>query len=240
MLHYAAAAAGCRERDGDGAATPGATLRFMNDTMTVDLLVDPACPWAWVTSRWLVEVEKVRPVTIHWGLFDLAEINRSEDDERMSASHAAGEIALRVLVQARRAGGQAALARLYGEMGEAWHERGESLGETATLESCATAAGLPATIVGAALDDPTTMDELLAEHHEAVEVGAFGVPTLRLSGAPAWFGPIVDVRVTGEEAGALWDDVAPLLRNTHLFELKRKRTGRADVGRYRLATAATR
>ena len=212
----------------------------MTETTTVELFVDPACPWAWVTSRWLVEVERVRPVRIGWRLFDLAEINRETDDDRMAASHSAGERALRVLVQARRDGGTAAMARLYGEMGEAWHERAEPLGELETLQRCYAAARLDASHVAAALDDRTTLEELLDEHREAVAGGAFGVPTLRLAKASPWFGPILDTRVTGEEAGELWDDVVPLLRRSHFFELKRERTGKADVGRYRLAEAATR
>jgi predicted DsbA family dithiol-disulfide isomerase len=210
----------------------------MNETTTVDFLVDPACPWCWLTSRWLVEVEKVRPIRIRWRLFDLAEVNRGKEDERMQASHSAGERALRVLVQARRSGGDAALARTYAEMGEAWHERAEPLGDVETLERCAAAAGLPAGAATAALEDPSTLDELLAEHAAGVEEGAFGVPTLQLPGAPAWFGPIVDVRIAGDKAGALWDGLAPLLRLGTLFELKRTRTGKADVGRYRLAKAA--
>lgn len=212
----------------------------MTENTTVELFVDPACPWAWLTSRWLVEVERVRPVRIDWRLFDLAEINRETDDDRMAASHSAGERALRVLVQARRDGGTESMARLYGELGEAWHERAEPLGEIETLERCYAAAGLDASHASAALDDDSTLDELLAEHGEAVESGAFGVPTLRLPEAPAWFGPIVDARVTGEAAGELWDDVAPLLRRTHFFELKRERTGKAAIGRYRLAASAAR
>ena len=212
----------------------------MTEITTVDLYVDPACPWAWLTSRWLVEVRRVRPLRITWRLFDLAEINRATDNERMAASHAAGERALRVLVQARRDGGADAVARVYDEMGEAWHERAEPLGEVETLERCYAAAGLDAARVAPALDDRSTLDELLAEHAAAVEVGAFGVPTLQLDGAPAWFGPILDAPITGEQAGELWDDVLRLLRRAHLFELKRERTGRADVGRYQLAAAATR
>ena len=212
----------------------------MTEMTTVELFVDPACPWAWITSRWLVEVERVRPVRIAWRLFDLAEINRNTDDDRMAASHSAGERALRVLVQARRDAGTEAMARLYWELGEAWHERAEPLGELETLERCYAAAGLDASHVGAALDDETTLEELLDEHRDAVDAGAFGVPTLRLADAPGWFGPILDTRVTGAGAGELWDDVVPLLRRGHFFELKRERTGKADVGRYRLAQAATR
>ena len=210
----------------------------MDEPLIVEILVDPACPWAWLTSRWLLEVEQVRNVRVRTRLFDLAETNRGEQDERMLTSHSAGETALRTLVQARREGGAEALGRLYTELGEAWHERAEQLSEPDTLERAAVAAGLPADLPRRALSDPTTLDELLAEHRDAAAGGAFGVPTLRLPGTAAWFGPIVDTRITAEAAGELWDAVLPLLRNPHLFELKRERAGKAEIGRYRAVEAA--
>lgn len=210
----------------------------MTEPLTVEILVDPACPWAWLTHRWLDEVSRVRSVRVVTRLFDLAEINRGEQEESRRTSHAAGETALRALVQARREGGDESMARYYSELGEAWHERGEPLSLTETLDRAAAAAGLEPGLAGRALADATTADELLAEHRAAVEEGAFGVPTLRIPGAAAWFGPVLDRRVAGEEAGHLWDALLPLLRNSMLFELKRNRTTRADVGRYRETVAA--
>ena len=100
----------------------------MTNTTDVTIHVDPACPWAWLTSRWLTEVERVRPVRVTTRLFVLAEINAGrEPDERHLRSHHASETAMRVMVAARRAGGDAALARVYTELGEAHHERGEAL-----------------------------------------------------------------------------------------------------------------
>ena len=108
----------------------------MTNAADVTIHVDPACPWAWLTSRWLAEVEKVRPIRVTTRLFDLAEANRSTDaDEGHRRSHGAGEVALRVLVAARRAGGDEALARLYTELGEAHHERGEPLDDQGMLSS---------------------------------------------------------------------------------------------------------
>ena len=83
-------------------------------------------------------------------------------------------------------------------------------------------------------------DDSLApcQDREACEQQCFGVPTLSFDGSPAIFGPVVDRRITGEEAGELWDHVAWLIRRGFFFELKRNRTTRADVGRYRVQTAA--
>jgi predicted DsbA family dithiol-disulfide isomerase len=207
---------------------------------TVILHVDPACPWAWLTSRWLAEVEKVRPVRVETRLLDLAEINREQDqsDEGMQRSHSAGERALRVLVLVRREHGAEAMACAYTEIGEAWHERAQPLGELTTLRAALRAAGLDPALADRALEDESTFEELLAQHREACESECFGVPTLQIDGSPAIFGPIVDRRVTGEEAGELWDRVAWLIQRGFFFELKRNRSGRAQIGRYREQPAA--
>jgi predicted DsbA family dithiol-disulfide isomerase len=212
----------------------------MTNLTDVTIHVDPACPWAWLTSRWLAEAAKVRPLRITTRLFVLAEINReSEPDERHLRFHRASETALRVMVAARRAGGDPALARLFTELGEAHHERGEQLDDPRVLRGALTAAGLDLELAEAALADPTTLDELLAEHREIAARGAFGVPTLVLGDAPPTFGPVVDTRIEGEAAGELWDRIAWLLTSEHFHELKRERTRRPEVGRYRVAEGAS-
>lgn len=208
-----------------------------SSTARVDIHVDPACPWAWLTWNWLDEVASVRPVTVRTRLLCLAEVNRGEEG-RAKESHEAGERALRVLAQARVEQGDPALARLYREICESYHERNEPLGDPDVTAACAVAAGLDAGIVARALDADGSAEALTADHREAVDAGGFGVPTLRLDGGPGFFGPIVDRRITGEDAGRLWDCVAPLLRHPHLFELKRTRTSRAQTGRSARAAAA--
>lgn len=207
------------------------------DRIDVTIRVDPCCPWAWLTSRWLAEVERVRPVAVTTALFDLAEANRGEEG-RLRDSHAAGEQALRVLVAARRAGGAGAVSRLYAELGEAYQEHSHPLADVATLGEAARAAGLDPGLASEALGDPSTLDELLAEHAAAKARGCFGVPTLEIDGSAPVFGPIVDRRIGGEEAGRLWDHTVWLIREGTFFELKRERTARAQVGRYASAAAA--
>jgi hypothetical protein len=143
------------------------------------------------------------------------------------------------MVAARRAGGDPALARVFTELGEAYHERGEPLDDAAVLSRALHAAGLDPGLAEAAAADPSTRDELLAEHRAIAARGAFGVPTLVLGDAPPTFGPCVDTRITGEAAGELWDRVAWLLTSEHFYELKRERTGRPGIGRYQLAAGAT-
>jgi predicted DsbA family dithiol-disulfide isomerase len=204
---------------------------------TVEIHVDPACPWCWLTALWLFEAERIRPLTVFTKVFSLAEVNRGDDDKR--DSHNAGERALRVLVAARRRGGEQAIRDVYTGIGEAYHERDEPLGDSATLQAAVVAAGLDRSFVDAALADESTLTELLSEHGLAVERGAFGVPTLTVDGGAPFFGPIIDTRITGEDAGRLWDVVAPVLAHPRVFELKRTRTTKADVARYRLRAAAT-
>jgi 2-hydroxychromene-2-carboxylate isomerase len=208
----------------------------MNE-QSVEMYVDPACPWAWLTSRWLLEAERIRPLTVVTKVFSLAEVNR--DKPEYAKYLEPGERALRVLVAARRAGGEAAIRTVYTELGEARHERDEPLGDDVTLRAAVTAAGLDPSIVAVALSDDGIQAEVVAEYNDAVERGVFGVPTLSIDGSPAYFGPIIDRRITGEEAGQLWDIVRPLMLHPHVFELKRTRTSDPDVGRTRARLLAT-
>jgi predicted DsbA family dithiol-disulfide isomerase len=213
----------------------------MNDRspVTVELFVDPSCPWAWLTSRWLAEVERVRAVRVVTRGFSLAEVNRGkEKNEAMREGHSAGEQAGRLIVQARREGGDPAAAAMYEALGDAYHEAGRPLNEPDTLTGAAVAAGFAPELSRRALDDPSTYDDLLADHRRAVELGGFGVPTLSIDGSPGFFGPVIDTRLTGDAAGELWDHVVFLLRHPNVFELKRERTRRADVGRSRLQAQA--
>ncbi len=211
----------------------------MTDTVEITIHVDPACPWAWLTSRWLAEVEKVRPVRATTRLFVLGEINRDHElSERALRAHSASQTAMHLLVAARRAGGDAALARLYTALGEAHHERGHALDEPEMLREALTAAGLDPGLVAAAAADPSIHQELMDEHRAIAARGAFGVPTLAIGEAQPIFGPIVDTRITGEPAGELWDRVSWLISAGSFFELKRERTRKPEVGRYRLAASA--
>jgi predicted DsbA family dithiol-disulfide isomerase len=201
------------------------------NNQNVELHVDPLCPWCWLTALWLFEVERIRPLRITTKVFSLAEVNRAEDDKRDPDGDMVRP--LRVLVAARRAGGEAAIRAVYRELSEARHERDEPLAEVATLRAAVTAAGLDAGLADEALADESTFTEVLGEHAAAVERGAFGVPTLSVDGSVPFFGPVVDTRITGEAAGALWDTVAPVLANPAVLELKRTRTRHPDVGRHR-------
>ncbi len=205
----------------------------------VAFYLDPSCPWAWLTSRWVLEAAKVRPLQVEWRLFSLAEVNRGVEEGRAQEAHAASHAAMRVMALARRRGGEEALGRLYTALGEARHERGDSLAEEGVIRAALSQAGLDPALHAQALADPQTDEDVLAEHKQVVERHqAFGVPTLVIDGS-AIFGPIVRTVPRGQAAGELWDHVAWLMRQGDFFELKRERAGHPDIGRLRAQQPAT-
>jgi hypothetical protein len=134
----------------------------------------------------------------------------------------------RVLLAARRHGGNAAVEALYLSLGEAIHGEGrrEDLGSEAGVLECLRRAELPEALYREALADPSTESDLLAEHRAAAErLRAFGVPTLALEGsAIGIFGPVIEPIPSGAAADALWEHVRWLLEQPYLWELKRQRT----------------
>ena len=108
--------------------------------VTADFWFDPVCPWAWMTSRWMLEVEKVRPLEVTWKFLSLAKIN--EDHDYARDSHAASHATFSLLARARERFGNDAVERLYVALGQARHERKESLADAAVIEKALIEAGL--------------------------------------------------------------------------------------------------
>jgi predicted DsbA family dithiol-disulfide isomerase len=172
------------------------------------------------------QVAKKRPVEVAWKLLSLAEINKSqEQDERHQIAHSKGFRMERLLLAARRHGGNAAIERLYMTLGEAHHGRKEDLDDDKVIAACLQQAGLPDSLYKDALADASTESDLLAEHNDVVErLHAFGVPTLVLEGSDvAIFGPIVEPIPQGEAGLDLWDHMLWNLQQPYLWELKRER-----------------
>jgi hypothetical protein len=169
-------------------------------------------------------VAKERPVEVAWKLFSLAEINKNnEPDEAHRLGHLKGLRMERMLLAARRHGGNDALERLYMAIGDAHHGRKVDLNDEAVAKGCIAAAGLPESLYGEALDDDSTLQELMAEHQDSVDrLHAFGVPTLALNGSDLGvFGPVVEPVPEGHEALELWDHTLWLLKARSVFEFKR-------------------
>ena len=191
---------------------------------SINFHFDPLCPLAWRTFLWIREARQVRPIDITWRFFSLEVVNRKEGatpDFQKDGSWAAH----RTLAFARRQGGNEAVERLYFALGAAQHGRRESIKEVGTIQAAAQQANLDPAIVEAALADESTIQDVLADHEEAVRrYRAFGVPTIAIEGSEVGFyGPIIQFVPRGEDAGEMWDHIEWTLRQPNLFELKRDR-----------------
>jgi len=201
-------------------------------TINVDLWVDPACPWAWVTSRWLLEVEQVRDVSVRFNVMSLSVLNEGRENlpERYREAMARNWGPVRVLVAAAQSQGPDVVRSLYSAMGTRIHPGKEGTGPDMIAGALADL-GLDAGLAGAA--DSTEYDEALRASHEAgmQPVGNdVGTPVLHipLPGREpiAFFGPVVTPIPRGDAAGRLWDGVLAVAGTDGFFELKRTRDRR--------------
>lgn len=203
---------------------------------TADFWFDPLCPFAWITSRWILEVEKVRDIEVRWHVMSLAYLNQDKEidaDYRRMLAPAWGPV--RVLVAARKAHGDEILLPLYEALATQIHLGGRQLHEEPDAGRALIAAALAEVDADAdlidAVDDPWWDDAVVTSHHEGMDqVGEdVGTPTIAVNGT-AFFGPVLTAIPRGEEAGRLWDGAVALAAYPHFFELKRTRTGDLDFG----------
>jgi len=195
------------------------------ESTVVDFWFDPICPWAWITSRWIGEVEKVRPVTVAWHVMSLAVLNEGKEDmpERYVEAMRAAWGPVRVLIAAEQAYGSEVLGKLYTALGTRFHhEKAEKDAET--ISAALAEAGLPTDLV-AAMNSTEYDSAVRASHAEGIERVGYdvGTPVISVNGMSV-FGPVMSPIPRGEAAARLWDGVLLIAGVDGFFELKRSRT----------------
>ena len=184
---------------------------------------DPLCPWAWMTSRWILEVEKVRDIEVRWNLFNLAYLNRNKEvSEEYKAKLINSWLCTRVIAAAQKLNGDSITLPLYTAISSRIHlnkmEINEQLFKDALIE-----VGLPESLSAAMNDE--SLDAIIIESHERgikLVGNDVGTPIIAIEGT-AFFGPVISPAPKGEEAGKLWDGVVGVASYPGFFEIKRSR-----------------
>ncbi len=190
---------------------------------------DPKCPWAWLTSRWLLEVEKVRSVRVRFHVMSLAVLNEGRDGlpERYREFLTTAWGPVRVAIAAEQKYGPEVLRDLYTALGARAHPQHRELDRDTIVEAL-TEVGLDPALADAA--DSTGYDAALRESHDVgmKPVGLdVGTPVIHTPGPDgdmiAFFGPVVTPAPKGEAAGRLWDGVLLVAGTPGFYEIKRTR-----------------
>ncbi len=196
----------------------------MSRPEAVDFHFDILCPYAYLTSLWMREVRDTAGVEVGWRFFSLEEINRVEGKKHpWEREWSYGWSMMRIGAYLRREG-MDLVDRWYATAGRALHVEGRKPHRPEVAEALLGEMGLDPGIVRAAIDDPTTGDEVLAEHQAVVSRGGFGVPTLLFGDGQALFGPVLVDPPTGDRAVRLWEHVTDWLEYPHLYEMQRPKS----------------
>lgn len=192
---------------------------------SVEFWFDPTCPWAWLTSRWIEQVEQVRDVSVTWNIMSLSVLNEGRDlpaGYRESMDKAWAPV--RVINAARELHGQEYVKQLYDAIGTRLHPGGRRDEREAVVAEAVAEVGLPESLLAHGQSDEFD-ESLRASHARGISlVGEdVGTPVIAVNGV-GFFGPVISKAPKGEEAGKLWDGVVAVAAYPHFYEIKRTRT----------------
>lgn len=195
----------------------------------VDVWVDPMCPWAWMTSQWLLEVENVRDVKTRFNIMSLSYLNDGReglsDEYRTMMKNGWGPVRIAIAVEQEH--GKDALREYYLKLATLRHNKKRGFSSSSYKEALA-AAGVSESLADRA-SDATLDDAVKVSHHAGMDaVGDdVGTPVIHFprhtGGTSAYFGPVLTPPPTGEDAGLLWDGLLSLAQVEGFYELKRSR-----------------
>lgn len=197
-------------------------------TTEAEFWFDPMCPFAWITSRWILEVEKVRDVKVTWRIMSLAYLNQDKDiPDSYRELLADAWQPVRVCMAVNEKFGQEKLAELYTALGTRRHVEKKDFTREVIQDALASV-DLPVELADA-MDDSSYDEAIKASHHLGMDqVGnEVGTPTIAMNGS-AFFGPVIAKAPKGEEAGKLWDGFQLITAYPYVYELKRARTHDLD------------
>jgi predicted DsbA family dithiol-disulfide isomerase len=204
---------------------PGKTIwKGVTMKTKAEFWFDPVCPWAWMTSRWILEVEKVREIEVNWNLFSLAHLNR---DKELSEEYKKGLIrswqCTRVIAAAQAMKGSNVALPLYTAISSRIHLQKQAVNQT-LFEVALEEVGLDKSLA-AAMNDESFNAAIIESHERGIKLvgNDVGTPIISVEGA-AFFGPVISPAPKGEEAGKLWDGVVGVASYPGFFEIKRSRT----------------
>lgn len=193
-------------------------------TDSVKFWFDPACPWAWMTSRWVDEVARLRGLDVDWRVMSLAVLNENNDISEGYGAFLPRALKYTRLAQAtQELHGQVMVKALYDALGAEIHIGGNTNADEVIALALA-AVGLPAGF-SAYADSDEYDTQMRASHFDGINrVGQdVGTPVIAINDV-AFFGPVVSPAPMGEQALALWDGVVAAASYDGFFELKRSRT----------------
>ena len=191
---------------------------------SVDFHFDVMCPYAYQTSLWIREVRDLTRLTVNWRFFSLEEINRQQGKKHpWEREWSYGWSMMRIGALLRRKS-MADLDAWYGRAGRALHVEGHKPHEKAVAQHLLEELGFDPGLVDQAMADPTTSDEVMAEHQRVLDAGGYGVPTMFFPDGQCLFGPVLIDPPTGQAARRLWEAVVAWTEFPHLYELQRPKT----------------